>query len=209
MAGRASAAAAALALALAGWGCLEVRERVDGGDAPLEPCVTCHGTADRSGPVENWPAPPVDLEGHSEKTRPGVGAHQLHLIGWATHGPIACRECHRVPNAIDTLGHTDSARPAEFAPGELARQGDRSPAYDPVERTCADTYCHGSARPIWTHPRDSLTACGSCHGLPPEPPHVQQDACVLCHASVVDDEQRIIAPSLHVDGEVQIELPGG
>lgn len=57
-----------------------------GGSFPVG-CSSCHGSSDS-------PAPPRDLEGQSDPTRRGVGAHRAHLR--ASHRlskPVACASC--------------------------------------------------------------------------------------------------------------------
>jgi hypothetical protein len=45
--------------------------------------------------------------------------------------------------------------------------------------------------------------CGTCHTMPPGGDHPQVTNCNQCHGSVVGvDNQTIINPNLHVNGEV-------
>lgn len=68
----------------------------DNGGGP-ENCATCHGTVN--------PAPPDDLAGNTERTFPGVGAHQKHVA--ANDG--LCVECHMTPvGGIFDPQHIDS-----------------------------------------------------------------------------------------------------
>jgi predicted CxxxxCH...CXXCH cytochrome family protein len=90
--------------------------------------------------------------------------------------------------------------------GALASQGDRRPQYDSVARTCADSWCHReSADAVWTEPRSSQAACGTCHGLPPALPHPQSQNCQACHGQVIDAERKFVEPALHVDGTIQVQ----
>jgi hypothetical protein len=150
-----------------------------------EPCGTCHGTGDDG-------APPVALDGSVDIGDPGVGAHQRHLdvnlpdrVGRA----LECSICHVVPSSWDDAGHLDVDSPAEVDLGALG-------SYDPATRTCAVT-CHGDRRPVWNDASGSERACGTCHLLPPPPPHLDfgsdLEDCLLCHSFEVDT---------HVDGEV-------
>jgi predicted CxxxxCH...CXXCH cytochrome family protein len=191
---------AATALLLGG--CLERREEGPRQTAAAR-CTSCHGDAERSGDFVERSAPPRDLLGQTEAGYPGVGAHTLHLNPSATHAAFACVECHVVPADVDTPGHADDARPAELVFGSIARTGERSPSYDAVARTCADTHCHGTADAVWTEPRASAAACGSCHGLPPPAPHPQSERCFVCHGEVIDEQQNFVVPELHVDGVTQ------
>lgn len=166
-------------------------------------CATCHGEASRPGDFLLRSAPPRDLAGDVDPSYPGVGAHAIHLYASNTHAAIACNECHVVPSDVGSKGHADSDRPAELTFGTLATTGSRTPSYDATTRRCSDSYCHGEAKAVWTEPRSSKDACGTCHGLPPASPHPQSGRCDLCHSQVVDAERNIIAPSLHVDGKIQ------
>ena len=183
--------------------CLERRE---GEPEALDSsgCTTCHGDAKRGGDFLLRSAPPRDLLGASDLSYPGVGAHAIHLNASDTHGAFACTECHVVPARTDSPGHADDARPADLVFGPLARADGHSPDYDPVARTCRNSHCHGAADAVWTEPRSSEEACGSCHGLPPPAPHPQSDRCFVCHSDVIDDEKKFVAPELHVDGVTEV-----
>ncbi|MBN1610809.1 MAG: CxxxxCH/CxxCH domain-containing protein, partial [Polyangiaceae bacterium] len=160
-------------------------------------CDGCHGSG-QSG------APPPDLERHTRVSFPGVGAHALHLGGSSTHGPVACDQCHAVPDSVDSKGHIDDERPADVTFGDLARLGKLNPLWSDQGLTCSGTYCHGSAAPVWTQPRSSDDACGTCHGLPPPEPHPQRQDCSVCHAEVIDQDRHFVRPELHVDGQVEV-----
>ena len=89
-----------------------------------------------------------------------------------------------------------------------------APVYNSADLTCANTYCHGyfkngnvDNKPVWNDP--STSQCGSCHGdgsnpLPKIPSqggtHPASTNCSVCHAGVVDAAQKIINPSKHIDG---------
>jgi predicted CxxxxCH...CXXCH cytochrome family protein len=194
-----SAVSVALVAALGAPSCLERRD-ADPHASEVTRCATCHGDPEREGDYLERAAPPRDMSGASETNFPGVGAHQIHLRAGADHGPVACQECHVVPDSTDAPGHDDSARPAEITFGALARTGERQPQYDAAVKTCESSYCHGSAKPLWTEPRDK--ACGTCHDLPPAAPHPQSDKCSACHGEVIDAERKFIHPERHVDGVV-------
>lgn len=191
--------AAALALPGLLWACLSLREEAR---REQNACASCHGGGESGADALRQAAPPRDLMGNLSPTYPGVGAHSAHLAASASHGGVACSECHEVPEASDSPGHADSAPPAEIRFGALARSAGAAPSYDAVARRCSDTYCHGALSPIWTEPAGE--PCGGCHGLPPPAPHPQSERCVACHAGVVDAEQRIIDAALHLDGRVEL-----
>jgi predicted CxxxxCH...CXXCH cytochrome family protein len=192
--------------ALLGSSCLDRRDTFT--SSAVTRCATCHGDPSRSGDYLLRAAPPHDTTLATDVSYPGVGAHQIHLRPSATHAAIACGECHHVPKSVDEPGHADSARPAKVTFGALSRSEGRAPSYDAATRTCRDTYCHRAADAVWTSPRDSAKACGSCHGLPPKAPHPASSRCSACHGRVVDEARRIVAPELHVDGVVEYTPSG-
>ncbi len=167
-------------------------------------CTACHGDARRGGTALLRAAPPYDLSRATQSGYPGVGAHSIHLEASATHGAVACEECHLIPERVDSPGHADDGAPAEIVFGGLASHHDLEPTYDFIARRCDNTYCHGGAQAVWTEPRDSAAACGSCHELPPPAPHPQSSLCSSCHGSVVDEARHIRAPELHVNGTVEL-----
>jgi predicted CxxxxCH...CXXCH cytochrome family protein len=185
------------ALVLATHGCLDTR----GDSTPKQnACTPCHGSALRDGSDLEQAAPPFDLSGRTDPRSRGAGAHEIHLSSGKTHGKLACTECHVVPDAVDTPGHADNAYPAEVVLGSLAAKGNRSPVYDATTFSCTDSYCHRTANPKWTEPRSSEEACGTCHGLPPPPPHQQSADCNRGHAEVIAADLSFVAPELHVNG---------
>lgn len=193
-----------LCWSVAGVGCLQSREREPG---PAE-CTACHGSEASSPDALIQAAPPNDVFGNRGAEYPGVGAHKEHLFASETHAAVPCQECHKVPKTTAAPGHIDSALPAEVLFGPLATHEGREAHYDASRRNCANTYCHGAARPGWTEPRRSSRACGSCHALPPPAPHPASQRCATCHPQVVDDQGRIIAPKLHVNGIVEVRDSG-
>jgi predicted CxxxxCH...CXXCH cytochrome family protein len=203
--GRWGALAWVLVAAPASWGavaCLSPREERRG--AAGDDCSACHGDPSRSGDALLRAAPPRDLSGSTDPSYPGVGAHSIHLRAGPTHPAFACAECHVVPERVDSVGHADDAAPAELVFGDLAKTSGHEPVYDRVARRCDNSYCHRSADAVWTEPRSSTGACGSCHGLPPPAPHPQSALCSTCHGDVVDAAGNIASPSFHVDGTVQV-----
>lgn len=196
-------AAACALVVLAASGCLSLRE---GDSTPRDNrCTACHGSAQAEGDAVLRAAPPTDTRGNTDVSAPGVGAHQLHLRASATHGPVACAECHVVPTRTDAPGHNDSDGPAEVTFGALAALRAGAPAYDATRRRCSDVYCHGYAETSpWTQPRDEDQRCGSCHGVPPPSPHPQSAACHACHGDVIAADGTFTAPERHVDGRVDV-----
>jgi len=182
--------------------CLSRRD----GDTPRKAneCAACHGDPRRRGNALLQAAPPRDLSGATDVHYPGVGAHLIHLQASATHAAVACDECHRVPERVDSPGHAEDGAPAEIIFGALAKAQDHHPGYDSVARRCENSYCHGAAVAVWTRPRSSDEACGSCHGLPPSAPHPQSRLCHTCHGEIIDSAGKFVNPALHVNGEVNL-----
>jgi predicted CxxxxCH...CXXCH cytochrome family protein len=161
-------------------------------------CDSCHGEG---------PPPGVWLG-----AGPGVGAHRAHLEADAIASPVACADCHLVPEHPDAEGHMDSPLPAEVTLGGLASARGFSASYDVKTRTCR-VYCHGLEgggvpRPSWTGTSTRMV-CGSCHGLPPYKTlegklhgSAALESCENCHPSVVNASGAIIAPDKHVNGTV-------
>ncbi len=197
--------AAVLTAAVLSTGCLELREKELSGD--LE-CARCHGNPDREGDRLLKSAPPASLKLATDASYPGVGAHLIHLSPSETFRPLECSECHVVPSVTSEEGHADDELPAEVALSGVAESGNRTPSYDFAARSCSDTWCHQGAQIVWTRPRSSEEACGTCHGVPPALPHPQGDDCSVCHGEVIDEAGTFLRPELHVDGIVQFEDPG-
>ncbi|ABC82846.1 CxxxxCH/CxxCH domain c-type cytochrome [Anaeromyxobacter dehalogenans] len=156
-------------------------------------CTFCHGDANRA---VNQPAPPVGTQGELGTAAPAVGAHLAHVQAGTLRGPLPCSECHTVPT---DLTHVTGA--VELTWGPLAMAGGAAPAYQ--GGACASTYCHGATlaaggtnqAPRWTTVDGTQAACGTCHGLPPPPPHAQLSNCGACHPETVD-----AAGHLRLDG---------
>jgi len=170
-------------------------------------CNGCHGSEDND-------APPTDVQGNTEKSAIGVGAHQIHLTGTGRAAPVACEACHTVPGSPGAEGHMDSTPGAEVIFSGVAIHGDRKPSWDKDKETCAESWCHGpttagaSLSPQWTS--SATLACDGCHTLPPADGHFPLTDCSLCHPKVVgEDDQSIIDATLHVDGTIQVDLPSG
>jgi predicted CxxxxCH...CXXCH cytochrome family protein len=169
-------------------------------------CTGCHGQNDD-------PTPPPAVDGTFDPRHIGVGAHLPHMRGSELAGPVACTECHVLPPAANGTDHPDPlGLPALVVFGPLAGQEPASPVWNREARTCTGTYCHGVTlrggnerpAPVWTRVDGSQKKCDSCHGNPPGDTHPQMEECELCHGEVVDPEEVIKTPGLHVDGIIQV-----
>ena len=152
-------------------------------------------------------APPLSVKASSSTSDRGVGAHQQHLKSSTWHAPIKCTDCHLVPKATTDPGHIDTPLPAELTFSALAKTDGAKPAWSGT--TCSGTYCHGSTlsggsitAPVWTKVDGSQSTCSSCHGMPPAAGHPASTSCAACHTGVVDANNKIIAPTLHIDGKI-------
>jgi predicted CxxxxCH...CXXCH cytochrome family protein len=176
-----------------------------------EACNTCHGTFNADpGDTLSW-APPPDLTGQTNPAVVSVGAHFRHLHGGNVGGPFSCRECHLIPAAVSSAGHlNDAPAQAEVQFGALAKNfGQVQPVWSHDQASCSGVYCHGNFElglpaniAVWTNQDGSQIQCGRCHGMPPGGTHPDEDECSECHGSVVNQNLQIIAPTLHVNGQV-------
>jgi len=201
----------ALAGLLATAGCDAARAPADTGAdtvAAAPECTACHGS-------DGNPAPPRALDGKTDTTEPGVGAHRVHLAGSAAFGPIACETCHVVPGAVYAAGHLDAKDgKATLTFSGVALAGGLTPAYDPVTHTCANTYCHGGklaspgkfSAPTWNVVDGKQGACDACHASPPGGKHPNSTACEGCHAETAGPGLTINDKSKHIDGKVQVAI---
>ncbi len=153
------------------------------------------------------------------------GAHASHT--GAAHkiaAPIACGDCHAVPQAVSSAGHIDHAGPATVFPaglGGLAFSDGAQPAWSHAAATCSAVYCHGGGAalaadtspsivraPSWT-PGSGAATCGACHGIPPtNAPHTAAMTladCARCHPSTIDASGALVAGGTHLDGKVDAQ----
>jgi predicted CxxxxCH...CXXCH cytochrome family protein len=177
-----------------------------------EACTSCHGGHNA--------APPRDVAGDTRTSAAGVGAHQTHVLGTSSSRAVLCGECHLVPKAVLDSGHVDSALPAEVIFSGAALAYGASPTYS--NGRCQNTACHGATfpdgnasggtntAPIWTKVDGTEASCGSCHGLPPPPPHPYlqlNPVCSACHQDIAPDNKTFVRPELHADGIVTFSVP--
>ncbi len=176
-------------------------------DVTTPTCDTCHGSTGN-------PAPPRDTTGGTATTLRGVGAHRAHLNASTWRAGIACTDCHTVPSTLTAAGHIDTALPAELTWGPRATTRGVTPAFNGT--TCTNNYCHGAGllpggtntAPAWARVDGTQAACGTCHGLPPGGSHPMNTRCEACHGDVIGPGGVFVAPSLHINGVVNVTLPG-
>ncbi len=181
-------------------------------DAVDQACNACHGGVANA-------APPKALDGSTETTSRGVGAHQVHLVASAVQAAVPCKACHVVPAGVYAEGHLDAVDgkatvtiDTSWLPGNPLTMGG---SWDPETATCSSVYCHGEglkepgkhSSPIWTQVDGVQRACDACHGAPPQySDHPQDGACEMCHAATAGPNQTIIDVSRHIDGTVDVVL---
>jgi predicted CxxxxCH...CXXCH cytochrome family protein len=135
------------------------------------------------------------------------------LSGGSASRPLACQECHRVPEAADDFSHADGL-PAEVELRGIAQTAEREPTWHRSSASCVDGWCHapgaqrGGASPTWTS--SAQLGCADCHGQPPPSPHPQLADCSACHGDVVaPNDTTIIERERHVDGVVDVAFDTG
>jgi predicted CxxxxCH...CXXCH cytochrome family protein len=183
-------------------------------------CDDCHGGGGNA-------APPVDLNGNTDRAMPGVGAHRDHLGPSDWHRELSCAQCHIVPVSEGSPGHIDGDNVAEVQFDELNPDA----VYNRTSATCATLYCHGDGSfqlgtVVWT--ADLTLDCDSCHDDGSRPAggddddddredlsrqHAKHTAenieCFECHGSVVDQTPTFVDPNLHVNGVFDVSIPSG
>jgi predicted CxxxxCH...CXXCH cytochrome family protein len=184
-----------LALTLTGVACDSARAPQGSNASDDDRCLKCHGGKDnRTG------APPWTVRGESDPGLRGVGAHTRHVSG-PRAAPVACAECHVDPRG-DAHLHLNGRVDVVFGP--LATTGGAAPSWSGA--SCATSYCHGAFpggnpgyAPTWTQPK--ADACGTCHGLPPGPPHPRSTDCGKCHPGYTATS---VNAATHVNGTVDV-----
>jgi predicted CxxxxCH...CXXCH cytochrome family protein len=183
-----------------------------------ENCTTCHGSSVNA-------APPKDLGGDSSPLKQTIGLHQIHVVGGSVGGPVPCSSCHKVPVSIFDAGHFDATPRAEVVFDSTAHVVTSNYSYA-NNGTCNNTYCHGNFRNgkmtssvSWMDTTKAAVACGTCHGdvtkttleekAFPGGTHetiaslTQKGLkCFNCHSAVIDQNMKIINPSLHINGVI-------
>ena len=172
-----------------------------------QPCDTCHGSGGNA-------SPPNDTMGGMATNLRTVGAHRSHTTTSTWHAGVTCDQCHRVPTSTTSIGHTDSALPAELTFGNLAGSTTTWNG-----STCSNNYCHGATltsgggpaggtatRPVWTVVDGSQSQCSSCHGAPPPPPHPVDPDCGTCHTTMTAGGGLVITdPTRHINGTLDVD----
>ena len=182
-------------------------------------CTFCHGSE-----PTNDPAPPEGVNGETARTNLVVGAHQEHVDATSMHVAWGCEMCHLEPTSALSPGHIDGDGRAEvvFTQGPAWERGGN---YAYGTGVCSNLYCHGNGSSIrgsqdWdTNP---TLDCGSCHAPFTRPSQTELRAmsgrhdkhvrdrgysCDVCHGNVVDGSGDLLRVDLHVDGNVDVNVP--
>ena len=171
---------------------------------PLLGCsLDCHGD-------DNSSAPPRGASGATATTERAVGAHRVHLTAepeW--HAPIACADCHVVPETVDAPGHIDGDGVAEVTFSMKAGEGAK------WNGTTCLTGCNGGSSvggaqplPEWTLVDGTQSTCGSCHSTPPPAPHPVNNNCATCHPTMEEGSMTFRDPASHINGIEDYVPPG-
>jgi predicted CxxxxCH...CXXCH cytochrome family protein len=182
--------------ALAG-GPMHMNGQVDLGDGSAK-CGACHGgdPNDRGNPL------------------PATDAHGAHANPTLTV-PVACGDCHAVPQDIHAPGHMDGRVGVTLAGRALDRSS--VPTYDAAASSCAGVACHGAGLvdppaivPAWRDTSGAASACGACHPTPPSM-HTPSTSCdrSVCHGAEVRRANGVLSitdfgKSLHVNGVTDV-----
>ncbi len=169
-------------------------------------CSTCHGDANRKPNLPGTdgnlasapPAAPANAPAYA------TGAHEGHSNPTAASylmAPIACAECHVVPN---DSAHAKNPPALKVVFGAFSATGGATPTWSAATAGCATSYCHGNftfngvtgskATPIWTS--TAAMTCTSCHGMPPTghfavATPVTAASCAGCHPDAVNADGTI------------------
>jgi predicted CxxxxCH...CXXCH cytochrome family protein len=192
-----------------------------------ENCATCHGSATSMAPPRDLNgntsissrgvgAHQVHLAGNQKgKTLSCTDCHNVPGDVYQTSGHIDGDNRAEVIIFSDIAKVTtndDTAPSVQIDPNQPTYIP--SPVYNTADLTCTNSYCHGyfkngniDNKPVWNDP--STSQCGSCHGDGSNPlPKTQSQGgnhpgssnCSICHGGVVDANLKIINPSKHIDG---------
>ncbi len=194
--------------------CADVRchgsQSVGWTDSPTFTCTSCH--ADTSSSTF------YDLDGETNVTSAGVGAHTMHLSENDFHVALECSDCHTYPATSIASGHFDPDLIAEINFDVLATDsGTVTPVWDSGTGTCVSVYCHGNFaflksesannyayddtvitgnNPTLAWATGTNTVCGDCHAYPPTG-HKDYTAmsigCSNCHPAIVNSDNTTIA----------------
>lgn len=175
-------------------------------------CVFCHGGTDNL-----TGAPPVGIDGATAGLP--FDEHTAH-VSETIHTAWDCAECHVKPVDVLSEGHvfvgdtTACKAEVDFTAGLSPKA-----SWDGV-MTCSNGYCHGTGLKDGSVDSGDKTSCDSCHadrhsgeaalvkqsGFHKEHVLDENVGCETCHQTVVDKNDAILAPSLHVNGTPDVAI---
>ncbi len=180
-------------------------------------CTFCHGTTGGNG------APPRDLNGETNPAKISFPGHTAHFSARVT-GALDCIQCHRKPTDVLTPYHVFDASPRR---GENNLTGGLSAqaVYDPVQKQCNNTYCHGNGRVNGTIKVATAgpLACNACHADQATPAawgtmsgdhrlhlNLNNTNCTSCHNNTVAANPSLISDkTLHIDAKREVAFAAG
>lgn len=193
-----------------------------------ENCATCHGSATSMAPPRdlsgNTSTSSRGVGAHQAHLGASLNGKALtctdcHVVPGGVYSPGHLDSDNRAEVIIHTaiaktITNDDSSDFNFFSTDPNQIIYIPNPSYNSADLSCSDTYCHGyfkngnaDNKPIWNKP--STAECGSCHGNSSSPlpktiaqggSHPNATACSVCHGGVVDANLKIINPSKHIDG---------
>ena len=203
-----------------------------------ENCATCHGSKDSNAPPEdidgNTSSTSPRVGAHQIHLRGGelgkkISCADCHSVPASlyTAGHVDTELPAEVPmNGFLANLVTNDPSASWYNPGLPLFTPD--PEYNYSNNTCSNVYCHGYFKngnldniSGWTGP--DAAACGTCHGDPSAPTLFEQalpggehiqippggQPCSYCHGGTVDSNLKIIDPSKHIDGKLNILIEDG
>jgi predicted CxxxxCH...CXXCH cytochrome family protein len=203
-----------------------------------ENCATCHGNETSPAPPEdldgNTATTFAGVGAHRIHLSGGTLGKQVSCADCHRVPASMYDEGHvdtELPAEVPMNGYlatiiTNETSTSSYNPGLPLFNPD--PEYNFTNMTCSNVYCHGYFKNGnldntvgWTGP--DAAACGTCHGDPSAPtlfekalpggehPQIQPGGlnCSFCHGGTVDDNLRIISPSKHIDGMLNLRQLDG
>ncbi|MCA9494124.1 MAG: hypothetical protein KC621_29555 [Myxococcales bacterium] len=176
-------------------------------------CIWCHG-----GTENTTGAPPSDIDDNDDPNTISFTAHTKHVTT-TIHAAYDCVQCHIKPADILDYGHV--IRDLTPGYGEINYTGGISPIATYYQGTCSNTYCHGTGTvPGEITDGDGPLSCYGCHADVTTTQawntmsgrhqlHLSDGiTCNECHSTVVNAAQDIINPTLHVNGDADVQPTG-
>ena len=192
-----------------------------------ENCTTCHGSKTSNAPPKdlngNYSTSERGVGAHQAHLKENsfgrvVSCTECHVIPGTVYTPGHIDSDNRaeviMSNDLTILANLVTNDPSTIYYDSTQITYSPNPEYNLEALTCSNTYCHGyfkngnlDNKPVWNN--SSTAACGTCHGDETSPlpktnsqggSHINNPNCYICHSDVVDADLKIINPSKHIDG---------